>query len=570
MILLKWRIDKGGEFLKKIHFSLRVILIAFAIIFGIISISILISVDSENFPLSFSDGIDLTTGWISADGTVCDLSSMPVGKADVSYDVSSFRDRDRYFCAKSIDTYFDIYADGQMIYSYQKNIPDIAGISYGLNIHTVSFGNDVNELRLVMTPAFDWEKPLLADVRAVDPNVYLNDHFIHELPNFCMCVLMMLIGVVIIVIGSKGMRRVEFITLGLFACFTSLWSVNDTYILQFLTQRPDAVRAVSYICFALMPYPPLAFVSVITKNKRQLLLTLITIAISLYTILFMILNMTGIADFHVTVRYSRVSIVVSMLISLAFMLIALRKGGLDKKLLSTLAIGVAFATSGSIIDFLRLFLTDSAVVGSGLFTRLGIFVFLILFVYYIITDYSRVRLENNKAQMIKKLAYTDSLTGLNNRLAFNEKEKSLVSDEKKGCIVVQLDINNLKLVNDVYGHQEGDKHIKAAASAIHESFSELGSCYRTGGDEFLVIVSSSDKEKAVIKAIEKMKSNAAAYNERENPPVTLQIAYGYAICEDTSKDLDAAEHLADQRMYECKRRMKENDPLREKAAALRA
>ncbi len=54
------------------------------------------------------------------------------------------------------------------------------------------------------------------------------------------------------------------------------------------------------------------------------------------------------------------------------------------------------------------------------------------------------------------------------------------------------------------------------------------------------------------------------YNEKENPPVKLQIAHGFALCEDTSKKLKETELLADKRMYECKRLMKEADKKGEK------
>ncbi len=62
-----------------------------------------------------------------------------------------------------------------------------------------------------------------------------------------------------------------------------------------------------------------------------------------------------------------------------------------------------------------------------------------------------------------------------------------------------------------------------------------------------------------MKAIELMMKKSQEYNEKEKPPVKLQIAHGFAVCTDTSTELEKTELLADQRMYECKRKMKEAD-----------
>ena len=160
---------------------------------------------------------------------------------------------------------------------------------------------------------------------------------------------------------------------------------------------------------------------------------------------------------------------------------------------------------------------------------------------------------SQKKCRISAYAYTDALTGLSNRLAFNEKEAMLKLKENN-CIIIQLDINNLKLVNDVYGHSEGDRHIRAAAAIIEESFREFGICYRTGGDEFITVISPYSDEKGATDAIETMKRKSDEYNKNENPPVRMEIAHGFAVCDDTTKELEKTELLADQRMYECKKK----------------
>ena len=86
------------------------------------------------------------------------------------------------------------------------------------------------------------------------------------------------------------------------------------------------------------------------------------------------------------------------------------------------------------------------------------------------------------------------MTHINNRSAFElamEKERN--NSDSHGYILI-ADLNNLKHVNDTYGHHYGDEAIKNTARLIHESFNEIGKCYRIGGDEFCVISSDANKD----------------------------------------------------------------------------
>ena len=106
-----------------------------------------------------------------------------------------------------------------------------------------------------------------------------------------------------------------------------------------------------------------------------------------------------------------------------------------------------------------------------------------------------------------------------------------------------------------YGHAEGDRHIINAAHIIRDSFSDIGTSYRTGGDEFIVVAEKGGTAE-VERSLNVMESQINAYNKKEKPPVPLQIAYGFAHCEPKGDMLYAAEKLADERMYEKKRAMK--------------
>lgn len=94
---------------------------------------------------------------------------------------------------------------------------------------------------------------------------------------------------------------------------------------------------------------------------------------------------------------------------------------------------------------------------------------------------------------LEKLAYLDSLTGLENRAAFTRELNAFENKPNAACIVA--DVNNLKLCNDRYGHIEGDRAIKDAGECLSRAFEGMGKCYRIGGDEFCVLIEAGEQTK---------------------------------------------------------------------------
>ncbi|MGN1149933.1 MAG: diguanylate cyclase domain-containing protein, partial [Sutterella sp.] len=86
----------------------------------------------------------------------------------------------------------------------------------------------------------------------------------------------------------------------------------------------------------------------------------------------------------------------------------------------------------------------------------------------------------------QKALLTDSLTGLGNRLAFSRDAKAIEANGRRASLAV-IDLDNLKHLNDLFGHAEGDRYIITAAKNLMAAFPKLASIYRIGGDEMAVI-----------------------------------------------------------------------------------
>ena len=97
----------------------------------------------------------------------------------------------------------------------------------------------------------------------------------------------------------------------------------------------------------------------------------------------------------------------------------------------------------------------------------------------------------------RQMSITDGLTGLLNRIGFNEQvEKYLNNNESKKCIAILLDVDNFKFINDVYGHEVGDQVLLQLATAMKKEFSKNAVIGRNGGDEFCLLIKDCNEDEA--------------------------------------------------------------------------
>jgi len=158
--------------------------------------------------------------------------------------------------------------------------------------------------------------------------------------------------------------------------------------------------------------------------------------------------------------------------------------------------------------------------------------------------------EKKKEQSLISIANTDELTQLLNRRAYENKLSELSENPLPDDLVyMAIDLNELKKVNDRLGHAAGDELITGAATCITKAFSKFGSAYRTGGDEFQVILNGSREE--IENACEEFDRLLDFFNGEFVS--TIKAAYGIVYRED-NKDLSLTEmtKLADHKMYASK------------------
>ncbi len=176
---------------------------------------------------------------------------------------------------------------------------------------------------------------------------------------------------------------------------------------------------------------------------------------------------------------------------------------------------------------------------------------------YIIEDVSEWKA--NEYQLTLS-ATMDAMTAAYNRKAgVEELEKILAcTDPSEMYCIAFIDIDNLKTINDTYGHCEGDYTIKSIANVLLSSVRESDIVCRYGGDEFLIIFKNSSEELAE-KIITRMYEELKRIGRKNPKPYILSFSYGIASCSNcNNSDFKGADllRLADQKMYRYKTQKK--------------
>ena len=153
-------------------------------------------------------------------------------------------------------------------------------------------------------------------------------------------------------------------------------------------------------------------------------------------------------------------------------------------------------------------------------------------------------------------AYRDSLTGLENRSAYEHYVQNINYKKVNKLFVVYIDIDEFKTINDQYGHHEGDEAIKTFANLLVESFPiRQKKLIRLGGDEFLILLEEQHREK-VAGYIQNLIQYVEEYNNREEKPYRLKFSYGMVGYTNAYESIYQLLEHADQLMYEQKQSRK--------------
>lgn len=152
----------------------------------------------------------------------------------------------------------------------------------------------------------------------------------------------------------------------------------------------------------------------------------------------------------------------------------------------------------------------------------------------------------HQEEQLRLLSLHDHLTGLYNR-AYFEAEMQRLAGGKYPITIISADLDDLKVINDTFGHARGDDLLRACAEVMRKSLRKADVLARVGGDEFAILLPQSDRETGGVIA-ERIRSCIAQYNW-ENPGLLLSVSLGVSTSEGEDSPLEETYRRADNIMY---------------------
>lgn len=177
-------------------------------------------------------------------------------------------------------------------------------------------------------------------------------------------------------------------------------------------------------------------------------------------------------------------------------------------------------------------------------------------VFAVIFIFSRVRNEE-KSRMLKERADTDLLTGLNNKLATENRIKEYIKENPDTlAMMFVLDIDNFKKINDTMGHAFGDEVLSNLGKKISANFRVTDIIGRTGGDEFTIFLKALKDDSNTLSEAKKLVSFFEDFEVGEYVKYSVSASIGAAVFPADGKDFESLYKAADQALYKAKRRGK--------------
>ena len=369
-------------------------------------------------------------------------------------------------------------------------------------------------------------------------------------------------------VEKKREEKTVFFAWGAYSLTLGIVMIIETQLPQILTGRPEIFSALKYVMVLILAYPQAVQIDAITKVPHKRFSCIVGVTV----VTLLVIETAGNLFLHTSLyRLNHLSLIIlsSNAVMNFIMLVKEINYWRAKHLFSIsiplLAANLILFVLGT-IDIALYMRSNNHMTDWGRIIRSSYIVFILAILVLLLKLAEKKNHDAMRAEKYKAEARIDVMTGLMNKAAYLKKEASmtarLMKEREKGNIeysfvIMSIDLNNLKKVNDTKGHEAGDRFIKNAADILRSSVGTEGEAYRVGGDEFLALIFGKEPEKTYFEVIEKLNRKVSDFN-RDNPgAIPLSFAYGHAICKaDQNYSIHDSERIADQEMYRCKKEMK--------------
>lgn len=465
---------------------------------------------------------------------------------------------DSYVFFRGRHQFIQAYVDGDLVYSYGTKDRRLFGNSpaSGWIMIPLTEAEEGHSIEIQYTPAYESYSNHLNVIYYGDRSAILYNLVVKRLASLLMCIVLFVLGCGMIMVSvilqdmniTKSLYR-----LGLLSLVTSVWSMCIMNILQVIIGDPFALLNLEFLAFHLLLPTFLWFLLSFEYYSSNKIIHILYVASIILFVILELLQVMNIADYMETILYSHILIAASLvyLIIHGFKALFLKHAPEEVKVFTVSMLVLMFFLMIDLVLFYTHLTEDE-----GFFSRIGFLLFVSLWMYDIIRSISKMMVRIAKMEIFEQLAFQDQLTGIANRRSFEkELDNYRTKNKNEDVFLVAFDLNNLKYVNDHYGHESGDYAIKAVATVLQEFFGTLGQCYRIGGDEFFALVPATEQSsEGMNELLDKIAKEIRRISLDKG--MEFSVASGVAKLSECNDDIDEIFRIADGMMYDNKARMK--------------
>jgi len=535
--------------------------IFFAVILAFIAVLAVYFVNSPVTDLSKTEIVYFNDGWtyIDSNGTIEDLE-LPVSfntEDTTSYYTNTLPNEIKFDQNLLINTYHQnikVYVDDILIYSnkteYLEGLLPMTGNS--LNFVSLSPDYAGATIKIELTTNNSKYKGSLNEILLGSKySIFL--HLLSEnIFSFVSLVILFSIMFFLIILAFV-FKKADFwpniMCILLFSLLLFMYSLPELDVFQFIMPRTGFTNMVSFETLMIMPLPLLIYFYNLNKNINPIQERVYLFSIYINVILFIVnnaLHLTNTVLLPTTFKFT-------LFVLLYEIVLAIFQTAIDAKNNKSKFLSIVFILMGLLmaIDLIRYNYTTGNY-DAALFSRFGLDLYTLAISTTLIKNTVDLSILGKQAYTYEQMAMHDPLTGVGSRVAYEEKQQHVEkhNELKNSCIIMVVDLNDLKKVNDVYGHEAGDDYITSCVSIIKNSFDGIADIFRTGGDEFVVM----STERGMFEfeyCVNSMKDSIYRYNKTHE--MKLSFAYGYNKY-DKSRDHNLLElyKRSDKDMYQMK------------------
>lgn len=526
---------------------------------------------------SFDETIDFSTGWTLDNGQTVDLSKLhKETEIDVHKVFSAYHNvptqvkEGQHLCFRSKNVFFGVYIDGKLVYEPYVPESKVYTKSPGTrwNYVPLSVKDAGKQIEFRVMKVYETGSSKIDNLCIGQPARAIMDLFENKMVAFITCILTLFVGVLLMIvdipINIGKQKNHELLYLGLFSISVATWCLSETYLLQFYLGNSRMMQLVSCCSLMLISIPMTLYIDAAFGFRKRVVVALMVAFSFLSFVAIMVLHFTKILDLHESLHFTHIVLAVSA--AVLFYMIIRNAFVMGKDVTRNVyrvlrGVGLSSLSVATIIDLYRYYTVAGN--DTAMFVRIGLLIFIICFGTSSLEKTINAVKLGVQTDLISQLAYRDGLTRIGNRTAFEEHlvELEEEKDNLDAVGIVMFDVNDLKYVNDSFGHQAGDNMLVASANLIEKAFGpRQGECYRIGGDEFAVVLSGDYVKDRYEQGAMAFRNLIKDHNAQPDKEFRISIAHGFALYdqEQKGKRLMTIMQQADLAMYENKKKIKES------------